>query len=133
MNKNYSIVKLANGDNIICNVIDNSENVIEVESPLKMEIVSRNAKGGIAESLTLSRWLQPFSDESKFSLNKSTVILNAPVTIGLGKYYEFILKKMDKLDIEGPSEKELKSIEEEEKRNLKKQMLEYIKDDVTIH
>ena len=35
--KNYSIVKLSNGENIICNVINNSENTIEVEAPLKLE------------------------------------------------------------------------------------------------
>ena len=32
-----------------------------------------------------------------------------------------------------PTENELKAIEEEEKQELKDQMLEYIKDDVTIH
>ena len=37
------------------------------------------------------------------------------------------------LDIPQPTEDELKAIEEEEKQELKDQMLEYIKDDVTIH
>ena len=77
--------------------------------------------------------MQPFCDEKKFTLSKSTVILNSPVSIGLGKYYEFILKKMNGLDIPQPSEEELKAIEEEEKQELKDQMLGYIKDDVTIH
>ena len=40
---------------------------------------------------------------------------------------------MDGLDIPQPSEEELKAIEEEEKQELKDQMLEYIKNDVTIH
>ena len=34
---------------------------------------------------------------------------------------------------DGPSEEELKAIEEEEKQDLKDQMLEYIKDGYTIH
>ena len=34
---------------------------------------------------------------------------------------------------DGPSEEELKAIEEEEKKDLKDQMLEYIKDGYTIH
>ena len=37
------------------------------------------------------------------------------------------------LEIPQPTEDELKAIEEEEKQELKDQMLEYIKDDVTIH
>ena len=40
---------------------------------------------------------------------------------------------MDGLEIPQPTESELKAIEEEEKQELKDQMLEYIKDDVTIH
>ena len=131
--KNYSIVKLSNGDNIICNVINNLEDSIEVEAPLKLESHARLTKEGIAESLSLTRWMQPFCDEKKFTLQKNSIIINVPASIGLCKYYEFILKKMDGLEIPQPTENELKAIEEEEKQELKDQMLEYIKDDVTIH
>ena len=131
MNKNYSIVKLSNGENIIRNIVNDSEKTIEIKSPLKMETISRVTKTGIVESLSLGKWMQPFSNENTFSLNKNTIIVNSPVTVGLGKYYEFVLKKMD-ID-KGPSEEELKAIEEEEKKELKDQMLEYMKNDVTIH
>ena len=131
--QNYQVIKLANGENLICDVIRDSDTTLLVRSPLKMETLSKITKSGIIESLSLVRWMQPFCDEKKFTLSKSTVILNSPVSIGLGKYYEFILKKMDGLDIPQPSEKELKAIEEEESQELKDQMLEYIKDDVTIH
>ena len=131
--QNYQVIKLANGENLICDVISDSDTTMLVRSPLKMETLSKITKSGVIESLSLVRWLQPFCDENKFTLSKNTVILNSPVSIGLGKYYEFILKKMDGLDIPPPSEEELKAIEEEEKQELKDQMLEYIKDDVTIH
>ena len=131
--QNYQVIKLANGENLICDVIRDSDTTLLVKSPLKMETLSKFTKSGVVESLSLVRWMQPFCDEEKFTLSKSTVILNSPVSIGLGKYYEFILKKMDGLDIPQPSEEELKAIEEEEKQELKDQMLEYIKDDVTIH
>ena len=131
--QNYQVIKLANGENLICDVIRDSDTTLLVRSPLKMETLSKFTKSGVVESLSLVRWMQPFCDEKKFTLSKSTVILNSPVSIGLGKYYEFILKKMDGLDIPQPTEDELKAIEEEEKQELKDQMLEYIKDDVTIH
>ena len=131
--QNYQVIKLANGENLICDVIRDSDTTLLVRSPLKMETLSKFTKSGVVESLSLVRWMQPFCDEEKFTLSKSTVILNSPVSIGLGKYYEFILKKMDGLDIPQPSEEELKAIEEEEKQELKDQMLEYIKNDVTIH
>ena len=131
--QNYQVIKLANGENLICDVISDSDTTMLVRSPLKKETLSKITKSGVIESLSLVRWLQPFCDENKFTLSKNTVILNSPVSIGLGKYYEFILKKMDGLNIPQPSEEELKAIEEEEKQDQKDQMLEYIKDDVTIH
>ena len=131
MSKSTNIVKLSNGENLICNVVSDTDKHIEIESPLKMETISRVTKTGVVESLSLVRWMQPYCDDKQFALSKNNVILNSPVSIGLGKYYEFILKKMDLGD--GPSEEELKAIEEEEKQGLKDQMLEYIKDGYTIH
>ena len=129
----YQVIKLSNGENLICDVISDSDTTLNVKSPLKMETLSKFTKSGVVESLSLVRWMQPYCDNEQFALSKNNVILNSPVSIGLGKYYEFILKKMDGLEIPQPTEDELKAIEEEEKQELKDQMLEYIKDDVTIH
>ena len=131
--KDYQVVKLSNGENLICDVLSDSDTTLLVESPLKMETLSKFTRSGVVESLSLVRWMQPYCDDNKFTLNKNNIILNMPVSIGLGKYYEFIIKKMDGLDIPQPTENELKAIEEEEKQDQKDQMLEYIKDDVTIH
>ena len=129
----YQVIKLSNGENLICDVLSDSDTTLLVESPLKMETLSKFTRSGVVESLSLVRWMQPYCDDKKFTLNKNNIILNMPVSIGLGKYYEFILKKMDGLDIPQPTEDELKAIEEEESQELKDQMLEHIKDDVTIH
>ena len=129
----YQVIKLSNGENLICDVIGDSDTTLNVKSPLKMETLSKFTKSGVVESLSLVRWMQPYCDDKEFALSKNNVILNSPVSIGLGKYYEFILKKMDGLDIPQPTEDELKAIEEEEKQDQKDQILEYIKDDVTIH
>ena len=129
----YQVIKLSNGENLICDVVSESDTRLNVKSPLKMETLSKFTKSGVIESLSLVRWMQPYCDNEQFALSKNNIILNSPVSIGLGKYYEFILKKMDGLEIPQPTESELKAIEEEEKQELKDQMLEYIKDDVTIH
>ena len=128
MSKSTNIVKLSNGENLICTVVCDTDKHIEIESPLKMETISRVTKTGVVESLSLGKWVQPFSDQKTISLNKNLVIINLPVTIGLEKYYEYVLKKMDLGD--GPSEEDLKAIEEEERQDV---MSEYIKDGFTIH
>ena len=71
-------------------------------------------------------WTYP---EKKY--DKNSVIVNVPASIGLSKYYEFILRKIDGLDMLNPTEKELEEIEQEEKtENILSQLP---KGDVTIH
>ena len=54
----YKIVKLVNGEDIICTIANEDNNVEDryhrVLYPLKMQIVPKMVDGGIAESLNLS-------------------------------------------------------------------------------
>ena len=69
------------------------------------------------ESLGLSRWIQPYSDEDMFTIQKNTVVVMTPVSAGLQRYYEYVLKNMEEIkdDDYGPTEKEIRVIEKEEK------------------
>ena len=69
--KDYQVVKLSNGENIICRVVQKTDSEITVQSPLKMESVNKITQAGISEHLSLVRWLQPFSDEKNFTIEKS--------------------------------------------------------------
>ena len=60
MSKSTNIVKLSNGENLICSVVCDTDRHIEIESPLKMETISRVTKTGVVESLSLGKWVQPF-------------------------------------------------------------------------
>ena len=62
----YQIIKLKNGEDLICNVLDNENGRLKVTTPLKMETVNRISKKGLTESLALTRWIQPYSDEDNF-------------------------------------------------------------------
>ena len=131
MNTNYRILKLSNGENIICNIKDQNESdiMIEVTAPLKIDIMSRVTEEGIVEGLALTRWVQPFTDEKDIAINKSTIITMVPASLGMSKYYEYILQNIRKMklvtstteDIEEPSSEELSQIQLEEgiEENLK--------------
>ena len=109
----YQMVKLSNGEDIICNVEDENGHILIISSPLKMETYNRTTEKGMIESLGLSRWIQPYSDEDEFTIHKNTIVLMTPVSAGLKRYYEYVLKSMEDMDLTegGPTEKEIKVIE----------------------
>ena len=85
-----------------------------------MEIVNRVTKSGMVEGLALTRWVQPFTEQESVMINKSTVVTMVPASIGMSKYYRYVLKSIDTMklvtseDIE-PTKEELSAIENEEK------------------
>ena len=113
----YQMVKLSDGEDIICKVENELDSTLQISSPLKMETYSRTTSKGLVESLGLSRWVQPYSDEKKFTIQKNTVVLMTPVSVGLQKYYEYVIENMGVMreKISEPTDKELKVIEREEK------------------
>ena len=138
MNTNYQILKLTNGENIICDIKDQNENdvILEVTTPLKMDIMSHVTREGIQEGLALTRWVQPFTDEKDIAINKSAIVTMVPASLGMSKYYEYVLKNIREMrlvdstteEIETPTNKELEQIEWEEDE----EMLEDLKPQ-TIH
>ena len=114
----YSIVKLSNGENLICRVIQKTDSEITIQSPLKMESVNKITQAGMSEHLSLVRWLQPFSDEKNFIIEKNSVVVSTPASIGLSKYYEYVLKRLSELPIQNPKEEELKEIEKEQEEEI---------------
>ena len=125
MNTNYQIIKLSNGENIICDIKEQSgsEPSLEVVAPLKMDVMSRMTKKGIQEGLSLTRWVQPFTDEKNIQINKSTIVTMVPASIGMSKYYEYVLKSIKGMklvsstteDIEEPTDEDLNTIDLEQR------------------
>ena len=75
----YSVLKLSNGEDLICRVVNNTDSDIVIQSPLKMETVNRMTNSGLTESLSLTRWLQPFSDVTDYTIQKNSVVISVPV------------------------------------------------------
>ena len=94
----YKIVKLTNGEDIICIVKNELEEECEVSYPLLMQTLPRRTPEGFVESLSLSRWLQPFTEESLFKIKSNNIILITDASPGLCKYYEYVLSKIDSHD-----------------------------------
>ena len=94
----YKIVKLTTGEDIICIVENEFEKECEVSYPLLMQTLPRRTPHGFVESLSLSRWLQPFTEESFFKIKSDNIILMTDASPGLCKYYEYVLSKIGNLN-----------------------------------
>ena len=63
----YKVVKLTNGEEVICQLGDDIINdEYQLNCPLKMQVHSVLTKEGPVDSLNLSRWIGPYTEQSKF-------------------------------------------------------------------
>ena len=89
------VIKLANGESIVCTCVptrtDEGSQTLHIIHPLKMELKNRITKKGIVEALTLSRWLQPFTESDEFDIEKTSIITNTEASFALNNYYQMLL------------------------------------------
>ena len=96
MNK-YSVLKLSNGEDIVCRIVEASKEKVKVEDPLLLDVQQITDKQGkIKESVGLIRWIKPFTEEEENFIEKTSILITVPASIGLSKYYEHVLKRLDK-------------------------------------
>ena len=92
----FKLVKLINGEDIICSIKKRKDSSIQVHSPLKMQVFPKLSEDGMTESLNLSHWVHPYTETRIFNIPSSSVLLIADGSPGLSRYYEYILKKIEK-------------------------------------
>ena len=96
------VIKLSNGESIVCTCIptrtDEDSDKLHVIHPLKMELKNRVTKKGVVEALTLSRWLQPFTESDEFDIEKSNIVTITSASFALNNYYNFMLESFNEVD-----------------------------------
>ena len=90
----YKILKLISGENIICELSEDNGKY-EISRPLLMHVQPKMTLSGMSESLMLSRWVQPFTEQECFEIDPKHVIIMLPASRGLSVYYEVVLNKID--------------------------------------
>jgi len=90
----YKILKLISGENIICELSED-DGKYEISRPLLMNVHPSVTQRGMTESLMLSRWVQPFTEQIYFEIDPKHVIVMLPASPGLSIYYEGIINKLD--------------------------------------
>ena len=90
----YKILKLISGENIICELSED-DGKYEISRPLLMNVHPNVTRRGMTESLMLSRWVQPFTEQRYFEIDPKHVIIVLPASPGLSIYYEGVLDKLE--------------------------------------
>ena len=120
------VLKLSNGENIIGRVTD-VEGEIEIEDPLQMQIFHKMTETGVMEGLNLTRWLQPFSEETSFFVGNRNIVVSTFASPGLVRYYEYSLKRFEENQAPQPAQMKTKTERmptNEELDQIEQEMLE---------
>ena len=91
----YKVLKLSNGEMIVCEINDYDDKIYDIMNPLRMDVVPIQSRSGIGETLNLTPWMQHFTDQKYFNIDKNQCILIADASVGLSKYYEYVMLRID--------------------------------------
>jgi len=92
----YKVLKLSNGEMIVCELNAHDDMMYDIMNPLKMDVVPiQNRIGEVGETLNLTPWMHHFTDQKYFNIDKSQCILIADASVGLSKYYEYVMLRID--------------------------------------
>ena len=109
------IMKMSSGEEIICHIVgsDNPESV-NISFPLRIMTYPKATRNGLEEALSLQRWIH-FSEGNTYRIDRNQIIVMAPASIGLSRFYEYCVNKMNAEgeEIVPPTNEELRRIEAE--------------------
>ena len=126
----YKVLKLLNGEELICELEDGVvDDSYEITHPLKMQVESKLTRQGPVDSLSLSRWIGPYTEQSLFSIKTAHVLIVADASEGLSRYYERVRREITRLD--SPNYK--KSLDDINNEEVYEDLLDDLDIDDTIH
>ncbi|MDP6249826.1 MAG: hypothetical protein QGH26_03265 [Candidatus Pacebacteria bacterium] len=95
----HKIMKLTNGEEIVCQMDDKIVNdEYQLNYPLKIDIRPQMTKKGVVEALNLSRWVGSYTSQSLFSVKTEHVLLVAEASEGLCRYYDHVVEEIKRIE-----------------------------------
>ena len=128
----YTVFKLSNGEEIICEVdfeqynveAELPQRVYEIQNPLLMTHTREMSPQGVREGLSLSPWFQPFSEQKYFTVPAISVVTSAEASPGLARYYEYILRRIGNDYDKVVTEKKVKELDDYTNDEIYDELLE---------
>mgnify|MGYP001160925952 FL=1 len=89
----YRVMKFTNGDEVICELKHTEGNRFKISQPFKLVTVTvADKNGSVEENLALRKWTS-FTDDKVFMIDRQQVVVHYGASVGLAKYYEYVLRK----------------------------------------
>ena len=74
-------IKLTNGDNIVADITKTTKgDFTTLVNPFKMDTKPMISNEGIIDTLSLSSWLHPYSEDTKIRIMKSAIVTIVPAS-----------------------------------------------------
>lgn len=82
-------IKLTNGDDIVADISKTTKgDFTTLINPFKMDTRPMVSNEGVIDTLSLSSWLHPYSEDTKIRIMKSAIVTIVPASPGLKTFYK---------------------------------------------
>lgn len=113
MDTNYKVLKLTNGDDLICKILGEDDNSVIVECPMQvLKTKYRNNGDDVVEHTGLQRWIS-FTNDIEYIIDKEKIIGLANLSPEVMVYYKMVSRKtieeseMDAMESYGKTDEEV--------------------------
>ena len=95
-----------------------NEGLITLKHPLKINTFPKMVKGGVEESMALSRWVS-YGENDSCDITAINIVAITDASVGIAKFYEFCVLKMQNgkmfkpLSLHEPTDEQLNQLEKE--------------------
>lgn len=95
-----NIIKFNSGEEIVGRLINEDDTHYTIENAMKMHTIPKMMKDTVVESLGLTRWMYPYSEQSVIDIRKTSVLAILDASDGLVTFYnrQWQIANKDKID-----------------------------------
>jgi hypothetical protein len=117
MTNQVRIIKLINGDDIVCslpeNQLSNKSPLLRIEKPLQIKYVSQLTPRGLKDYIALIKWTA-YTNDQIITIPKDKIVTITSATEELLKSYITVSKKYENISIPKREDYEMEELSEEE-------------------
>lgn len=110
------IIKFKSGEDIVCEVVGDGEGFLKLSNPMQMLIQPKMTEEGYGEAIALTRWMQPYTDDSTIRIRKDSIITVVNASSGMKSFYKRMLSDKEKSNEDVWKEEE--NIDDDEARRV---------------